>query len=205
MKRLLLSACLLIAAFPDVSPTAPASPPSSNPVPSTSSYAPHRVIVKLKSAANATDAAALRASFAAGVHARFPGIGAEVWDVKGAAVNDAVAALQRDPRVEFAEPDYIIHASAVFPHDPQFAQQWSLYNTGQPAGKADADIDAPEAWTTTPGATVIVGVIDSGVDKNHEDLAQNIFTNPGEIAGNGKDDDGNGYIDDVHGWDFVNL
>ena len=50
----------------------------------------------------------------------------------------------------------------------------------------------------------MVGVIDTGVDYNHKDLAANIWTNPGEIAGNGIDDDGNGYIDDVHGWDFCN-
>ncbi len=86
-----------------------------------------------------------------------------------------------------------------------------MNNTGQsvPGGRPgtpDADIDAPEAWTVFTGSRdVIVCVIDTGVNYNHPDLAANIWTNPGEIAGNGIDDDGNGFIDDIHGWDFKNL
>jgi subtilisin family serine protease len=166
-------------------------------------YAPSRVIVKLKPALPRTDADAVRSTLSAHVSTRLKNIDAEVWDIGALAVADAVKRLEHDPRVEFVEPDYIVHATAVFPDDPKFPLQWYLHNSGQPAGKADADIDAPEAWTSTPGAPVLVGVIDSGVDLDHEDLKNSIFTNTREIPANGIDDDGNGYVDDVHGWNFV--
>ena len=81
-----------------------------------------------------------------------------------------------------------------------------MHNRGQSSGTEDADINAPEAWAISSGGphTVVVGVIDTGIDYNHEDLQGRIWTNPGEVPGNGIDDDGNGYIDDVHGYDFVN-
>ncbi len=113
--------------------------------------------------------------------------------------------LQSDPRVEYAEPDYTVSVF-INPNDSSFGQLWGLHNTGQSSGTADADIDAPEAWNTTTGSAtgIVVGVLDTGIDYNHPDLAANIWTNPGETAGNGIDDDSNGYIDDVHGYDFVN-
>ena len=74
-----------------------------------------------------------------------------------------------------------------------------------PPGTPDADIDAPEAWEISKGSKdIIVGVIDSGVDYNHPDLAPNMWVNTGEIPGNGIDDDKNGFIDDIHGYDFSN-
>ena len=80
-----------------------------------------------------------------------------------------------------------------------------MYNTGQTGGTAGADISADMAWDVFTGnQNIVVGVIDTGLDYNHPDLAANAWVNPGEIAGNGIDDDGNGYIDDIHGWDFVN-
>ncbi|MFP6750294.1 MAG: S8 family peptidase, partial [Pirellulaceae bacterium] len=102
------------------------------------------------------------------------------------------------------EPD-AVHIASAIPDDPKFELQHGLHNTGQSGGVVDADIDAPEAWEITTGSRdVVVAVIDSGIDYTHPDLAANIWTNPGEIAGNSLDDDNNGFIDDVHGWDFHN-
>ena len=111
----------------------------------------------------------------------------------------ALKGLQGNPLIEYAEYNYKQYLT-VFPNDPRFDDLWGMHNTGQTGGTADADIDAPEAWDISTGSPdVIVGVIDTGVDYNHEDLAANIWSNPGEIAGNGIDDDGNGFVDDVHG------
>ena len=103
--------------------------------------------------------------------------------------------------IEYLEPNYIVYAS-VDPNDPSYADQslWGLFNTGQNSGSDDVDIDAPEGWDLrTDASSVIVGVIDTGVRYDHEDLAANMWVNASEIAGNGLDDDGNGYIDDIHG------
>ena len=109
------------------------------------------------------------------------------------------------PGFRYVEPDFIISLDATTPNDPSFPSLYGLNNTGQTGGTLDADIDAPEAWDLTIGSrSIVVGVIDTGVDYTHPDLAANIWTNPGEIAGDGIDNDGNGYVDDVHGYDFVN-
>lgn len=132
-------------------------------------------------------------------------------------VEQAITALEQEPLVKYAEPNFIYRHAAV-PSDPRFDELWGLNNTGQSingglGGLVDADIDAPEAWDRNTGSpTVFVGVIDQGIDFNHPDLA-GVVINPGEDANgdgvitsadiNGIDNDGNGKIDDVRGWDFV--
>lgn len=118
-------------------------------------------------------------------------------------VFSAIRALRSDPAVEYAELDYIVETTAI-PNDPSFPQLWGMHNTGQSGGASDADIDAPEAWDKTTQSSIIVGVIDTGVDYNHEDLTKNMWQNEGEIPQNGIDDDANGFVDDMYGWDFVN-
>lgn len=128
----------------------------------------------------------------------------------------AVSAFASLPDVEMAEPDYVMKgagasATSLLPNDPSFYLQWGFQNTGSNgfAGlvlKAGADIKAVPAWDITTGdSSVLVAVLDSGLRMDHPEFAGRIWTNPGEIPGNSLDDDGNGYKDDVHGWDFVNL
>ncbi len=157
-------------------------------------------------AVDAEEAAASREVSAAGIIV-------VLKDSTGKDMEQLVQSLEADDRVEYAEPNFFYYAFGT-PNDPQFNKLWGMNNTGQTGGTADADIDATEAWDVTTGDTgIIVGVIDTGVDYKHPDLAANMWTNPGEDAwtdpnsantGNGIDDDNNGYVDDWRGWDFIN-
>lgn len=110
----------------------------------------------------------------------------------GANKTAVLQTLNNNPAVAFAEPDYLAHIIAT-PNDPLYSGQWGL-----------TKIQAPIAWDVTTGSSdVVIAVIDSGMDMTHPDLSGQLWTNPGEIAGNGIDDDNNGYIDDVHGWNMV--
>jgi subtilisin family serine protease len=141
----------------------------------------------------------------------------------GTDVQSAVNVYKSNPDVMYAEPDYVISLipdqrvpeptiynanlsqNVSIPNDSYFYNQWSFHNTGQTGGTVDADIDAPEAWALTNRSdSVVVAVIDTGVLYNHSDLSSNIWKNPGEIPDNNIDDDGNGYVDDTRGWNFVN-
>ncbi len=134
--------------------------------------------------------------------------GAKRWYIitldKGANPLEVLERLQEDPQVERAEVNHPITLYAT-PNDPDFSELWGLHNIGQTDGVIDADIDATEAWDIQQGnESVLIAVIDTGVDYTHPDLAANIWVNPGEIPGNGIDDDENGFVDDVHGYDFFN-
>lgn len=113
-----------------------------------------------------------------------------------------LARLKKISGFVYAEPNFIYSLQAT-PNDTRFNDQWDMNNTGQVSGTIDADIDAIEAWNIATGSNeVVVAVVDSGMDYTHPDLAGAIWTNDLEIPGNNIDDDSNGYVDDVHGWDF---
>jgi subtilisin family serine protease/subtilisin-like proprotein convertase family protein len=128
--------------------------------------------------------------------------GLHVVELNGVGVDRALRAYRASKLVEYAEPNYTVRV-ALTPNDTMFGSLYGLHNIGQSGGTSDADIDAPAAWDITTGSSsVVVAVIDTGVDYNHPDLINNMWTNPGEIA-NGLDDDNNGVVDDIHGANFI--
>lgn len=198
---------------------------------SDAAYVPGEVIVKYKSTTSDFSAMSIESTELMALDAEVTddfsaeGLkGMQMIDVGGTvSVEEAIDELQNSSYVAYAEPNYIISLSlpdvpqppgeepvgmesvSGAPNDPRFSEQWALQNTGQTGGTPGADINAISAWSMNKGSgSIVVAVIDTGVDYTHPDLAQNIWTNPGEIPNNGIDDDGNGYIDDVHGYDFIN-
>ncbi len=111
-----------------------------------------------------------------------------------ASVETMVQAYSEDPNVEYAEPDYLMRMMETTPDDPMYPQQWH-----------HAAVNAPALWDSTTGDTSqVIGIIDTGVDWDHPDLAENIWINWVEYHGaQGVDDDGNGYVDDIRGWDWI--
>ena len=182
-------------------------------------YVPGELIVGFRAAAERGAMRRANARVGARVSRRFPAFRMQLVKLpRGLAVSDAVRQYRLDAAVAFAEPNYLRYAT-VLPADPLFGDLWGLNNTGQShavsdadedatatpqSGTAVADIDAPEAWDFQMGNNTVVAVIDSGFDFSHPDLSTQAWTNLGETPSDGVDDDGNGYEDDVQGWDFVN-
>jgi subtilisin family serine protease len=205
--------CWLIAVFCILAPaSALAEPEADRPHPGSlySAFAPGELLVKFRSEVRRQAAADYQAWFNIATRRTFAINGyQQVKLPEGVDIYEVLELYLEDPDVEHAEPNYLLFANVSIPNDTDFNKLWGLNNNGQNVngtnGTPDADIDAPEAWDVTTGSSnVIVAVVDSGVDINHPDLQANIWTNPGEIPNNSVDDDGNGYIDDVNGWDFLN-
>lgn len=174
------------------------------------------VLVKFKRSAGTGAAARAAQSHGATVSRNFAALSARrgqsyaLLRSSARTTEDLVTLLSRDPNVETVVPNYVkTVCGPVYPSDGSFGLLWGLHNTGQTVdgtvGTADADIDYPEALglSRPGGAGVIVGIIDTGVDYSHPDLAGNLWVHPGETPANGIDDDGNGFVDDVNGYDFA--
>ena len=167
-------------------------------------FAEGRIIVQLEEEATPADLTALNQRNDARTEEDLPRSDVNVVDLPSdLTVKEAVERYEASPDVEYAEPDFLLQPTAS-PNDPSYAKLYGLNNTGQTNGTSDADVDAQEAWDTTTGAPgTVVAVIDEGVDINHPDLKGNIWVNTDEVPGNGLDDDRNGYVDDVNGYDFA--
>ena len=174
--------------------SAPVSADEGSP-PADAAYVPDRIVVKFKEGLSSAYIAQLHASQRTTVVGEISQIGVQILSVPPGEVEAKIAALRADPRVEYAEPDYIAQP-AYEPNDPYYGNgtQWGPQK-----------ISAPQAWDLSTGdSKVVIAVVDFGVDLQHPDLATKMWTNPGEIPDNGLDDDGNDYVDDVYGWDFAN-
>ncbi|SET55097.1 S8 family serine peptidase [Stigmatella erecta] len=170
-------------------------------------YVEGQVLVRFKKGTGHSLAAAAHARLGAQVLRTYRSLpGWQLVTVPKASLKDTLAAYRKDPSVEHVEPNLVYRLSAL-PNDPRFGDLWGLHNTGQAGGTADVDINAPEAWELTRGsrAAGVIAVIDTGLDYTHADLQANLWTNPGEVPGNHVDDDGNGFIDDVHGINAITL
>lgn len=170
------------------------------------SHRPGQLIVGFKPGLKRDSADKLHAAMNAKRLRSYKLISADVVQLPdGSDLVKAIAAYTARPEVAYAEPNYKVQALKL-PNDPQFGSLWGMNNTGQTGGTTDADIDAPEAWDLSTGSQdVVVGVIDTGVDYTHNDLAANMWVNETEYNGTaGVDDDGNGIIDDIHGARWTN-
>jgi subtilisin family serine protease len=179
----------------------PAGATEAQPVELTAAHVPGEVVVRFDTGSSAAARAIARTSVDGERITALGRPGLELMELDGTSVRDAIAELESRPDVVYAEPNYLVSTSAVS-NDPYLSEQWGLEDAS-----GDIDIDASEAWDVTTGnENVLVAVVDTGVAWTHPDLAQNVWTNPGEdgpAATNGIDDDENGLIDDVRGWDWV--
>ncbi|MGH2682805.1 MAG: S8 family peptidase [Actinomycetota bacterium] len=229
MRRSLIPAALsavLVASFfappsgaverASTAPQAARGPQKVDPRQVRGAFVPGEILVKFRPQVSRGTQRAVHARFGARVLKRFGG-GLGVQHVRlapGMTVSQAVREYAANPLVEYAEPNAYRFPS-LDANDLDYSELWGLNNTGQShfiadpqtethEGTADADMDVEEAWETEVGdPSTVIAVLDSGVDVFHPDLAGNIWQNPGEAEGPPGDGDGNGYENDVHGWDFA--
>ena len=160
-------------------------------------------IVRFRQGSEPTARARHRAKLGVRFARALPLIDAQVVTASSGFDHAYAKQLLAEGNIDFIEPNYIVHTQTT-PNDARFADQWGLHNTGQNGGTSDVDINAPEAWDRSVGSDdVVVGIVDTGVNFNHPDLSPNMWRNPGEIASNGVDDDNNGVVDDIFGYNAI--
>lgn len=179
-------------------------------------YVPGELIVQFRRQLSAGTQDRIASSVGGQVRQPIPGLNVQVVTLSSSV--DPLAEsklLSAVPGVIAAEPNWIYEPLEVIPNDPEFADQWGLSNTGQThpifdpppssvQGLADADGDVSDAWSVTQGsADTVIALVDTGVDLSHPDLSPNLWVNTGETEANAIDDDGNGYVDDIVGYDFL--
>ena len=171
-------------------------------------YVADEVIIKFRPGADAASISSAQEALNATVLETTQTLGIQRLELNEITVEQAISNFNENAAladtIEYIEPNFIYQTQDTVPNDPRYEELYGLNNTGQTGGIEDADIDAPQAWDIQTGNDVVIGVIDSGVDYNHPDINDNMWTNPGETPDNGIDDDGNGFVDDFYGYDFVN-
>lgn len=162
-------------------------------------FSKERVIIKFKTNIKEEEKEKVRKTYSKIESKKFETYGIECLQLDGkSSILDIVKELNNNPVIEYAEPDYICYPT-IIPNDTYMNELWGLENC------FDTDIDATSAWDINMGANeVVVAVIDEGLDINHSDIKDNVWINHGEIPDDGIDNDNNGFIDDVNGWDFAN-
>ena len=177
------------------------------------SYEPDQVIIKFKDNSPASQKAVVMKKLSLKKLEKLGNTNAEVVETPKGKMKNVIGKLKSSKDVEYAVPNYRFQPAGIS-SDTLFPRQWGLENTGQQivdnftgsfvSGTDNIDINAPSAWESlsSPRET-LVGVLDTGIDISHPDLQDKIWVNPGEIPGDGIDNDNNGYVDDIYGWNFA--
>ena len=214
-RNALLGATLvagLVAGLTATTTTATAAPPKGLPLSIKPEVAPKQLLIRLKPGADQADIESIAKQLGATVTKSIKGMNVYVLKTQTdmtvkAAENkllsytlDGAPSNKLTSKIKYIQPNFVYHTMDNVPNDPYLYLQWSMYNYGYFGGKVGADVKAFPAWDKTTGSSsVYVADIDTGIDYTHPDLVNNCWVNPDEIPGNGMDDDGNGYVDDVYG------